>query len=50
MKDLGLKIVAEGVETEDQRIFLMKNGVDAIQGYYYSKPLPENDYLHKFEL
>lgn len=40
IKKLGLKVVAEGVETETQKEFLMKHSCDAIQGYYYSKPLP----------
>lgn len=37
-KKLNLKIIAEGVETKEQLDFLVKNGVDVIQGYYYSKP------------
>jgi len=36
---LGLKIVAEGVETEHQLMFLTHRGCDIIQGYYFSKPL-----------
>jgi EAL domain-containing protein (putative c-di-GMP-specific phosphodiesterase class I) len=39
---LGQKIVAEGVETEQQLIYLSHRGCDIIQGYYFSKPLPEN--------
>lgn len=38
---LGLKIVAEGVETEDQLEFLNRYTCDYIQGYLFSKPLPE---------
>ncbi|MCU7940530.1 MAG: EAL domain-containing protein, partial [gamma proteobacterium symbiont of Bathyaustriella thionipta] len=37
---LGQKIVAEGVETEDQLIYLSQHHCDIIQGYYFSKPLP----------
>jgi len=32
--------VAEGVETEGQRAFLMRNGCEAFQGYLYSRPVP----------
>ncbi len=37
---LGQKIVAEGVETEEQLMFLTDRGCDIIQGYYFSPPLP----------
>ncbi|WZL82014.1 EAL domain-containing protein [Vallitaleaceae bacterium 9-2] len=40
--ELGLKIVAEGVETKEQLEFLKDNGCDIIQGYYYSKPVPSD--------
>lgn len=36
---LGLKVVAEGAETEEQVAFLRSRGCDLIQGYYYAKPL-----------
>ncbi len=36
---LGLKVTAEGVETEKQINFLIEQGCDLLQGYYYSKPL-----------
>ena len=39
-KDLHLKVVAEGVETDAQLEYLTKIGCDLIQGYYFSKPLP----------
>ncbi len=38
-KSLNLKIIAEGVETKKQRDFILENGCENIQGYYYSKPL-----------
>ncbi len=44
-KTLGLKIVAEGVETEDQAAHLRRRGVDYAQGWLYSKPLPAGDFL-----
>ena len=37
---LNLKVVAEGVETEEQLAFLRAHGCDAMQGYYFSKPVP----------
>ena len=42
-KELGMKVVAEGVETEEQRKLVVDFGVDQIQGYYYAKPMPEEE-------
>jgi diguanylate cyclase (GGDEF)-like protein len=42
--NLGMKVIAEGVETEAQMAFLTRNGCDEMQGYYYSKPLPVDTY------
>ncbi len=36
---LGLKVVAEGVETERQQQFLLAHGCDLIQGYWLARPL-----------
>lgn len=41
---LGMKVVAEGVETESQLNMLKKAECDYIQGYYFSKPLPETEF------
>ena len=41
---LGQKAVAEGIETEYQKNVLRDMGCDYIQGYYYSKPLPEPEF------
>lgn len=43
-KALNMDIVAEGVETENQRKFLLDCGCDCIQGYYYSRPLSVKDF------
>ena len=43
--ELGMKLVAEGAETEEHVAFLKENGCDYIQGYYYSKPLPEEEFI-----
>ncbi len=39
--DLSLKVVSEGVETADQLEKMEEQGIDYIQGYYFSKPLPQ---------
>ena len=43
-KYLKVKVVAEGVETEGQMQFMKENGCDLIQGYYFSKPLPPEEF------
>jgi EAL domain-containing protein (putative c-di-GMP-specific phosphodiesterase class I) len=40
---LNLRVLAEGVETEDQLAFLRRNNCDEMQGYYFSKPLTAKD-------
>ena len=40
---LGLKTIAEGVETKEQREILRLLRCDIIQGFYYSRPLPATD-------
>ncbi|MCE2596651.1 EAL domain-containing protein [Motilimonas cestriensis] len=43
--NLGLTIVAEGAESPEQVTFLTENNVDLIQGFYFSKPLPLEEYI-----
>ncbi|WP_294188314.1 bifunctional diguanylate cyclase/phosphodiesterase [uncultured Clostridium sp.] len=40
---LNLLVVAEGVETKEQLVYLEKSGCDIIQGYYFSKPIEFDD-------
>ena len=43
-KNLGVPVVAEGVETEEEYKMLKEAGCDIIQGYYFSKPLSPTDF------
>lgn len=45
-KQLNKSIVSEGVETIEEVNYLKEWGIDYIQGYYYSKPLNENDLIN----
>ena len=45
LKELKVRIVAEGVETQEQQSRLEGIGCDYLQGWYYSKAVPENDFL-----
>lgn len=38
--DMGLKVVAEGIETKEELACMIEQEIDYIQGYYFSKPLP----------
>jgi len=47
--NLNLHVVAEGVENNDQLEFLKTHDCNTIQGYYFSKPLPNNQFIKYLE-
>ena len=42
--NLNLRVIAEGVEDQTMENFLLETGITRVQGYHYSKPLPEKDF------
>ena len=46
--DLGVHMVAEGIETEEQFMTLRSCGVDSVQGFLFSKPVPMKEYEERF--
>ncbi len=45
IKSLGKEIVAEGVETQEQAEQIIKLGCDHIQGFYYARPMPKDQFI-----
>jgi diguanylate cyclase (GGDEF)-like protein/PAS domain S-box-containing protein len=43
-KTLSLTVVAEGVETQEQQAYLQERACDAMQGYYFSRPVPQGEF------
>lgn len=48
-KKLDMKIVAEGIESRDQVDFLIEQECDLIQGYYYAKPMPIDEFEETYK-
>ncbi len=46
---LAVPVIAEGVETEDQMLTLKAMGCDFVQGFYFSRPVPADEYEHFME-
>lgn len=46
--NLDMRIVAEGVETDAQKRFLLEQGCDMVQGYYFGKPMPPQQAIQPF--
>ncbi|MFI3214607.1 MAG: EAL domain-containing protein [Eubacteriales bacterium] len=44
-KDLNLETVAEGIETQEQEAFLLEVGCNIGQGYFFSMPIPEDEFI-----
>ncbi len=45
IKEIGMTVLAEGVETPEQAEWLTSTGCDFLQGFYYSRPIPKKDFL-----
>ncbi|RED43355.1 putative bifunctional diguanylate cyclase/phosphodiesterase [Aestuariispira insulae] len=49
-KDLGIEVIAEGVETPIQKAYLTDIGCDEVQGYHLDHPMTEEDFIRKFSV
>ena len=49
INELGIDMIAEGVETKEQADFLKENGCMYAQGYYYYKPMPIEEFAKLLE-
>ncbi|MDQ0155486.1 EAL domain-containing protein [Robertmurraya andreesenii] len=45
-KSLGYHVTAEGIEIEEQILYLQNHGCDELQGFYFGKPVAANEFLH----
>ena len=46
--DLGIQVVCEGVETKEQIEMLKEIGCSMVQGYFYGKPIPFDEFMDTF--
>ena len=44
-KQMNLKVIAEGIEDKDQEAHLKSQACDEVQGFFYAKPMPEDEFL-----
>jgi diguanylate cyclase (GGDEF)-like protein len=44
-KQMNLKVIAEGIEDEEQQAHLISQGCDEVQGFFYAKPMPADQFL-----
>ena len=42
--EMGMTVIAEGVETREQADYLLRLDCEQMQGYYFSKPLPADEF------
>ena len=47
-KELGMPVITEGVETKEQVDFLQRIGCDMFQGFYFARPMREEDFESKY--
>ena len=45
LKEMGYDVAVEGVENQNQKDFVEKSGITFYQGYYFSKPLPKDEFF-----
>lgn len=50
LHSMGFTVTAEGIETKEMADTLRSYGCDYFQGYYYSKPLPVNEFISKYKM
>ena len=49
-KNMGFSVTAEGIENENMAKKMMAIGCDFLQGYFYSKPLPMDEFIQKYSI